>query len=146
MQTHRTKTLLITIAAAAALAACGKSTEQATPGQKLDSAISEVKQAGQEAKVEAEQAGKQAQQSMESAADSAKQSLTDAAITSKINLALAADDRLKALKIDVDTSNGQVTLTGQAPDVESRDRATVLAKAVEGVQAVNNQLTVVKNG
>ncbi|MGD9836023.1 MAG: BON domain-containing protein [Piscinibacter sp.] len=146
MQTLRIRSLFLVGAMAAALAACGKQESDSTAGQKVDNAITEVKQAGQEIKAEAQQAGKQAQNSVENAADSAKQAITDAAITSKINLALAADDRLKASKINVDTTDGRVTLTGQAPDSDSRERATVLAQAVEGVLAVKNQLEVAKNG
>ena len=79
------------------------------------------------------------------AADSAAQSATDMAITTKVNAALAADDQLSALKIDVDTEAGNVALTGTAPDEASRERATTLAAAVDGVVTVENRLTVAKN-
>jgi len=68
------------------------------------------------------------------------------AITAKVNAALAVDDKLKATQINVDTREGQVTLTGQAPDAQSRERATTLVSAVDGVKNVNNQLVVAKNG
>jgi hyperosmotically inducible protein len=68
------------------------------------------------------------------------------AITAKVNAALAVDDKLKATQINVDTRDGQVTLTGQAPDANSRERATTLASAVDGVKQVNNQLVVDRNG
>jgi len=42
--------------------------------------------------------------------------------------AFVADDQLKALKINVDTKDGKVVLTGVAPDAGSRDRATTMAK------------------
>ena len=69
----------------------------------------------------------------------------DTAITTKVNAALAADDQLSALKIDVDTEAGNVELTGTAPDAASRERATTLAAAVDGVVTVENRLTVAKN-
>ena len=74
------------------------------------------------------------------------QAAGDMAITAKVNAALAVDDKLKATQINVDTREGQVTLTGQAPDAQSRERATTLVSAVDGVKNVNNQLVVAKNG
>lgn len=67
---------------------------------------------------------------------------SDMGITAKVNAALVADDQLKATQINVDTRDGQVTLSGQAPDTASRERATTLAAAVDGVKQVNNQLVV----
>lgn len=66
----------------------------------------------------------------------------DAAVTATINAELAKDPKLSALKIDVDTSNGRVSLKGKAPDADSRERATQIASAVRGVQSVDNQLQV----
>ena len=43
---------------------------------------------------------------------------------------------------NVDTSNKNVTLTGPAPTQVAADRATTMAKAVDGVTEVKNQLTV----
>jgi hyperosmotically inducible periplasmic protein len=117
-------------AAALSLAACNKPGDP-TVGQRVDGAIADAKQAGQETK----QAGAEA-------ADQMKAGAMDATITTKINAALAADDKLSALKIDVDTANGRVTLSGTAPDAASRDRATTLASAVEGVMSVDNRLAV----
>lgn len=66
----------------------------------------------------------------------------DAAVTATINAELAKDPKLSALKIDVDTSNGRVSLKGKAPDADSRERATQIASAVRGVQSVDNQLQI----
>ena len=68
--------------------------------------------------------------------------MDDAAITTKVNAELAADKDLSAIKIDVDTKDGVVTLTGPAPSAGARERATEIAKNVKGVTSVNNQLTV----
>ena len=64
----------------------------------------------------------------------------DAAITVAVNTALAKDADLSALRIDVDTANGRVRLTGRAPDEAARQRASSLARAVDGVKSVDNQL------
>ncbi len=68
--------------------------------------------------------------------------LNDAGITAAVKTALAADPRLSAVKIDVDTKGGVVSLEGPAPDEKSRERAQVLAAAPEGVQRVDNRLVV----
>jgi hyperosmotically inducible periplasmic protein len=64
------------------------------------------------------------------------------AITARVKAALAADGQLSALSINVDTVNSVVSLYGPAPSAEAIERASVLAKAVEGVTAVNNRLVV----
>jgi len=145
--THTRVPLLAALALAAALTACGKhNDDERTAGQKLDGAISEAKQSAQETKQDAKQAMNDAENSAARAADKTTQVAGDMAITAKVNAALVADDKLKATQINVDTQAGQVTLTGQAPDAKSRERATTLASAVDGVKNVNNQLVVGKNG
>ena len=138
MTTSRTHMLRLgavaaAVAAALSLAACNRADEP-TAGQRVDGAVADAKQAAQEAK----QAGAQA-------ADTVKDGAMDATITTKINAALAADDKLSAIKIDVDTRDGRVTLNGSAPDAVSRERATTLAAAVEGVSSVDNRLAVKTN-
>jgi hyperosmotically inducible periplasmic protein len=67
---------------------------------------------------------------------------SDMAITANIKTRLAADARLSALAINVDTTAGQVVLRGTAPDTAARTQASELARAVEGVVGVDNALTV----
>ncbi|HLL11339.1 MAG TPA: BON domain-containing protein [Rubrivivax sp.] len=74
--------------------------------------------------------------------DRAATALNDAGITAAVKTALAADPRLSAVKIDVDTRGGVVSLEGPAPDEKSRERAEVLAAAPEGVVRVDNRLVV----
>ena len=125
-----TPSILATLALTALLAACSKPEEQ-TAGQKLDETITRTEQAGAEIKADAQQMANQA-----------GQALTDAGITTQINAALAADDELKALQINVDTKDGRVVLTGAAPNANAQQRATMLAQAVEGVMAVDNRLVI----
>ena len=49
---------------------------------------------------------------------------------------------LKPLNLAVDTYDGVVTLRGQVNKVEQRNAAQNEARAVKGVKAVQNQLTV----
>ena len=45
-------------------------------------------------------------------------------------------------KINVDTANGVVTLSGAVDSPSKVDRATQVAQAVQGVKSVDNRLTV----
>lgn len=75
-------------------------------------------------------------------ADKVAVAVGDAAITVAVNAELAKDAQLSALRIDVDTLDGRVTLAGSAPDGTARDRATLLAQGVKGVKSVDNRLAV----
>ena len=70
----------------------------------------------------------------------------DAQITAAVKAALAADPALAPQAIDVQTQDGVVTLTGPAADEPSRERATALAAAPDGVQRVDNRLVVTAKG
>ena len=129
---------LLTISAAAAamlaVAACNKRDDQSA-GQTVDKGVASAKGEMKDAK-----------EATKDAAGNVGAAVTDAMITTKINAALVADAQLKALKINVDTKDGKVVLTGVAPDAGSRDRATTMAKAVDGVVDVDNRLTVQPKG
>lgn len=161
MNTTRTTWIgVLTLSAALALAACGKKEE--TPGEKLDSAIAKTEQKAEEVKADvqagansAENSAAQAGDKIEAAADKAGEkiegaadkvgtALDDAGITTAVNAELAKDKDLSALKINVDTSAGKVTLKGTAPSAAAKDHATALAQGVKGVTSVDNQLTIGK--
>ena len=138
---RRTQIVLATSAAAFALIACGAK-EDATVGQKIDGAIEQTQQAAvttqQDLQVAATDIKREGEQAVQAMSDSA----SDMAITAKVKAALAADDQLSAVGINVDTVNTVVSLQGPAPTMEAAERATVLAKAVDGVSEVKNMLTV----
>lgn len=149
---HRIASILAVSALALGLAACGK-TEEPTVGQRLDSAVEKTEQAAADARLKAESAMQSAETKMEQgaanaeatakdAANTAKGAIDDATITAQVNAGLAKDPDLSALKINVDTVNGKVTLNGPAPSTVARDRAETIAKSVTGVTSVNNQLVV----
>ena len=75
-----------------------------------------------------------------SAADTEVDRARDAAIAAEVSAHLARDPDLGALGIGVDATGGRVVLQGSAPDLEVRDRATVLAWGVYGVVGVNNKM------
>lgn len=66
--------------------------------------------------------------------------IDDASITAAIKAKLAGD-RLGALTgVDVDTVNGIVYLSGTVPDPVAKQRAAELAREVDGVARVENNL------
>lgn len=66
----------------------------------------------------------------------------DSAITTKINAELVKDPVTKARKIDVDTLQGEVILSGVVESEEASKRAVEIAKKVPGVKTVKNDLQV----
>ena len=67
----------------------------------------------------------------------------DARITSGIQAKYFLDDKVKARRIDVNSSNGIVTLRGEVGSDDERAQALLLARTTEGVQRVEDNLTVV---
>lgn len=120
---HNTTWIAAAILATALAAGCDRNTPDRTAeraGEKMDQAAAEIKE-------KAGQAGNKVE---------------DAAITAKVKTALVGEPGLQALKIDVDTANGVVTLTGAVDTPQSLDRATQVAQAVDGVKSVDNRLNV----
>ncbi|MBI4775265.1 MAG: BON domain-containing protein [Deltaproteobacteria bacterium] len=66
----------------------------------------------------------------------------DAVITAKINEKYFKDPDMKIFNIDVDTNDGRVTLTGVVASEERKQKAETLARSVEGVKSVSNELQV----
>jgi osmotically-inducible protein OsmY len=63
-------------------------------------------------------------------------------ITSKIKSQLAADDFLKSFEISVETYKGVVQLSGFVDSQKAVDKAGQIARGVEGVKSVKNNLRV----
>ena len=125
----------VAIAAAVAaltLAACD---DNRTVGQNVDRGLASAER-------KTEQVASDARQATAEATAKASEQVADASITTAINAEYAKDDRLSAIKIDVDTNDGRVTLTGSAPDATAKERATMLANNVKGVKSVDNKLDV----
>jgi osmotically-inducible protein OsmY len=67
---------------------------------------------------------------------------SDPGVTTAVKAKLAADDTVKAYRIDVDTKDRVVTLTGAVDNSAARERAVQLARATDGVNNVIDNLTV----
>jgi hyperosmotically inducible protein len=69
--------------------------------------------------------------------------MDDAAITTAVKAKLLADPVVGGLKIDVDTRNGVVYLTGDHMNSQAEiDKAIMVTKTVDGVKSVENKLAV----
>src|SRR5688572_21447884 len=66
----------------------------------------------------------------------------DATITAKVKTALAKDRDVSATAVNVDTDKGVVTLKGQVRSDSERSKAAQLARGVDGVKSVQNNLTI----
>jgi osmotically-inducible protein OsmY len=147
-----------------ALAACGQRDDQASSAarnagdtsaaeQRSSSAAAEARQETREATADAAATLRNAETAVMGAAGEAKHAaaeaatglghkLQDAEIVTKIKTGLAADKDLSALSIDVDSKDGEVTLSGTAPSSAAKARADAIAKNVKDVRKVHNRLEV----
>lgn len=151
--------VLAALLGGAALTACNRNDDR-TPGQKLDAAIAtterkaseaaadardagrDLRRAASEATADARQAANEATRDARQAADTVGNKSKDVAITAEVKARLVKEPGLSALAINVDTNAGRVVLRGNAPDTAARNRATELARSVDGVVAVDNELNV----
>ncbi|WP_145558644.1 molecular chaperone OsmY [Yersinia mollaretii] len=66
----------------------------------------------------------------------------DAATTSSIKAKLLADDIVPSRKVKVETTEGVVQLSGSVENKAQSERAESIAKAVDGVKSVKNDLSI----
>jgi osmotically-inducible protein OsmY len=66
----------------------------------------------------------------------------DSVITTKIKSQLAADDFLKSFQISVESRKGIAQLSGFVDSQKAVDRAGQIARGVDGVKSVRNDLIV----
>ncbi|NDO81229.1 molecular chaperone OsmY [Citrobacter sp. NCU1] len=76
----------------------------------------------------------------DSKSDSVKGYAGDTATTSEIKAKLLADDMVPSRKIKVETTDGVVQLSGTVDSQAQSERAESIAKAVDGVKSVKNDL------
>lgn len=102
-----------------------------TAGQKVDKAVDKL-----------EKKAEQASDKLKEQTAKAGTAIDDATITAAIKANILAEPGLKVLKIDVDTKNGIVMLTGSADSQQNVQKAGQVAAAVQGVKSVDNRLAV----
>jgi hyperosmotically inducible protein len=70
--------------------------------------------------------------------------IDDSVITAKVKSDLLADPRVKGLDAKVETYNGVVQLSGFVDSQAQMDRAIEVARAVNGVNGVENKMNIKK--
>jgi hyperosmotically inducible protein len=86
------------------------------------------------------------EQKAKGAAQDAKTGISDSWLTAKTKIALFADERIKGGQVSVETVNGAVSLRGKVDSDAAKAAAASVAKAVDGVKSVRNDLQVVPAG
>ena len=86
------------------------------------------------------------EQKVKGAAQDAKTEISDSWLTAKTKIALFADDRIKGGQVSVETIKGEVSLRGKVDSQEAKAAAGSVAKTVDGVKSVRNDLEVVSPG
>jgi hyperosmotically inducible periplasmic protein len=118
--------------------------EKAKPDTTTGTAGKDIKEKSEKAAEKTGDAAKKAGQETKDAAVKTKDVVADATITSEVKTKLLADPKVGGLKIDVDTKDNVVTLTGIVNSVEEKNEALRLARTSAGVKSVVDKLTVKK--
>lgn len=129
------KLAVITLAIAGGLSACDQPGPAEKAGKQMDQVANE---AGKKISETVEKVDK----SLSAQGSKTAQAIDDAEVTTRVKAAIFAESGLKSLKIDVDTVQGVVTLSGSVDSQASSDKAKMLASGVKGVKEVVNQLVV----
>ena len=70
------------------------------------------------------------------------ETIDDATVTTRVKTAFINDKEVGAMRIDVDTFKGVVTLSGSVKSKAEEDKAVALAKTINGVVDVKSTLQV----
>ncbi|MBX7137901.1 MAG: BON domain-containing protein [Oligoflexia bacterium] len=70
------------------------------------------------------------------------QTITDMTTTASIKSKFLVNQNVHGLEINVDTKSGVVTLRGKVPSSAEKELAAKIAENTEGVERVNNNLTI----
>jgi sporulation protein YlmC with PRC-barrel domain len=89
-----------------------------------------------------EQTRESMRSTLESGAQAAAETSHDAALTTKVKAALALSNGIPSTRISVESKNDVVTLRGDVPSDDVRQRAEAVTKDVSGVREVHNELVV----
>ena len=116
-----------------------------TPGATPTTGIDDKAQgAAKEAARDADRKTDEAQKKADQGADKVGDAASNAALTTMVKTKFLADTTISGLKIDVDSNNGVVTLTGNVRSAAEKQRAVRVARETEGVKKVVDHLKVVK--
>jgi hyperosmotically inducible periplasmic protein len=116
----------------------------ALPGEHPTAGTTGVDDKAREAGRDAKEVGGDAKDAAKEAGRDAGNAVSDAAITTAVKSKLLADTTVGGLKIDVDTSNGVVTLNGDVKSAAEKAEAMRIARGTDGVKSVRDNLTIKK--
>lgn len=136
--------LVLVLAAAVPLACTPEDRREAEAG--AEEAGRDLEAAGRAAGEELSDAGKAVERGLERANRQLEPYARDVEITAKVKTKLAADPEINPFRIDVDTVDGRVTLSGTVRTERQREEAETLARGTEGVSEVRNLLEVGPRG
>ena len=141
--------LLATVAAAITLAACGERDTARSVGQQVDATLERGREVAREVREESADAAQEARSAAMGAASQAREAasrvggqMDDAQVTARVRAALAADRELQGARIDVETAQGTIVLSGQVPTLAAKTRAGELAGQVKETRQVRNEITI----
>lgn len=109
---------------------------------KDDKLKAEIKDDTKETKDKVKEKAGQAKDATKNAAEKTKDVTADAAITTAVKTKFLADTKVGGLKIDVDTKDNVVTLTGTVKSAAEKAEALRLARTTSGVKSVVDKLTI----
>ncbi|NUZ05802.1 BON domain-containing protein [Piscinibacter koreensis] len=66
----------------------------------------------------------------------------DVSIGTQLKAKYAADPDISALKVNIDTREGAVSLRGEVKSLAIRRKAEAMAREIKGVKSVDNQLVI----
>ena len=74
------------------------------------------------------------------------ETIDDTTITTRVKTAMLYDPQVGAMKIDVDTFKGVVTLSGRVKSQSEHEQALAIARKTSGVVEVKDALQVIPEG
>src|SRR6187551_2302182 len=74
------------------------------------------------------------------------ETIDDTTITTRVKTAMLNDPQVGAMRIDVDTFKGVVTLSGRVKNQTEHDQAVAIARKTSGVIEVKDALQVIPEG
>lgn len=127
------------------LAACTPEAQREAD-RELDEAGNDLGRATERAGQELEEAGAAMERGLERANEKMEPYMADAEVTARVKTKLTADPEVNSFRIDVDTIDGKVTLSGLVASERQREEAQRLAEGTQGVVEVINNLEVGERG
>jgi hyperosmotically inducible protein len=113
-----------------------------TAGEKIEDGATATKNGVEKGVDATKDAARTATDKTKAGAEKTGEFVTDAAITTAVKTKLLADGKTPGLKIDVDTKDGVVTLSGTVKTRAELDKAVADARGTKGVTRVVNDLKV----